>query len=256
MATAIAAKEPDFIYPIRAKGRAEYVLACFDQVIRSDTEAMLYYLINTGYQKYIDKLPGIQKLKNASREQIFDIAISLSPTELLFFLSSKENEDTLDYDELNDQIHSEYSSNFSSRLRTDIALYHLISEEVIKKLYIVDPYMDDEKLQIISSVFKEFCNEKVFAIKGTVSSAITIINEQLTTIFDVDVEEISSICKKMPSKIKDVYFLCSSARFSNYTSLPATTGGAAPEVKHKEDFQKYIEDKLCIVDYFDPLIYD
>lgn len=258
MSTASARKNPDFLFPIRSSGRTEIVICPFDQVIRSDNEAILSYLIFDAYETYKDKLPLLKTLhdKNIPVAEKFQIAISFTDVQLISFLSGGN---TITPDEavgILEEIRKQYNPRRSSRLRLDIALPHLVYEGNIEKLYIVDPHMDAGKVDILASHFKDLANRKVFAVSGTIPNFIFDLSENPTTIFDVDIEEIYYMTKEMPGRMKDVYFLCSSTLLSNYERISTEKlSDFTPEYKYHSWFEQCVKDKFCVVDYFKPMIY-
>lgn len=254
MATASARKKPDFLHPIQHPGRKEYLAVTYDQVIRSENEAILNYLLQDGFQEYHTVYPKLDILKSATRDQIFQIAISFTDRQLLTFLRDTNKYPEEDQENVN-RIRKVYSTGNSSVLRMDIALSHLMTLDTVQAVYVVDPYMDDAKMRVLYEFFTTQCNRKLMAVRGDITEFISQRNKEITTAYLVDVEDIYTLTKNHRDVVKDMYFLCSGSLLSNY-DLIYQDGVKPPVYKYHAWFQKCIEDKLCIVDYFLPIIYD
>ena len=234
MSTAHARKNPDFLYPIRYGGRKEILVVPFDHVIRVENEAIITYMLSH-ISDYETIYPGLTYLQNTNKVERFNVSISFHPIDLLSFLRGNSKHADEDSSILQD-IRSKYIMNITSRLRLNIALPHLLLDQDIEKLYIVDPIMDDKKLKIIYDIFTSLCNKKVFAAEETLDSFIY------------------KWTKEIPDKIKDVYFLCSGSILSNYEALYIEKG--VPQLyKYSEWFEKCEKEKLCIVDFFAPMVF-
>ena len=252
MSTAYARKNPDFLYPIRYGGRREILVAPFDQVIRSENEAILVYMLEH-LKTYREIYPALERLIGVNSKDLFMIAISFKQLELLSFL--RGNTEHIDEDiEILKEIQSNYSIETASRLRLDIALPHLLMNHDIEKLYIVDSNWNEQKMRVIYDLFKHLCNQKLFAVDGDLRSFIQDTLEQVTTMFTTDIEDIYFLTTEKREKIKDYYFLCSSSLLSNYEALHIENG-EHQNYKYHDWFEKCREEKLCIVDFFAPMIF-
>ena len=252
MSTAHARKNPDFLYPIRYGGRKEILVVPFDHVIRVENEAIITYMLSH-ISDYETIYPGLTYLQNTNKIERFNVSISFHPIDLLSFLRGNSKHADEDSSILQD-IRSKYIMNITSRLRLNIALPHLLLDQDIEKLYIVDPIMNDKKLKIIYDIFTSLCNKKVFAAEETLDSFIRTAKENITTIFSTNIDDIYKWTKEIPDKIKDVYFLCSGSILSNYEALYIEKG--VPQLyKYSEWFEKCEKEKLCIVDFFAPMIF-
>lgn len=253
MSNAHARKNPDFLHPIRDKGRKEYIAVSYDQVIRSDNEAILMYLLYDAYDQYVSFYPRLTELKNASIEMIFQFAIGFTDVQLLMFLRGAQNNPEKDIENLK-EIRKHYSSHSTTPLRLDIALQHLVAEGYVQRLFVVDPYMDDEKMRVISEIFKTTCNRLVFAVRGDIKDFIVSSKDRITTAFIPRAEDIFTLISNHKEKSKDVYFLCSASLLENYDAV-YEDGSKPPVYKHQEVFEKCASDEFCVVDYFSPIIF-
>ena len=252
MSTAHARKNPDFLYPIRERGRKEIIIAPFDQILRVENEAIIVYMLEhlNEYQKVY---PAIERLVGISQSDRFTISISFSPIELLSFLRGDSEHIEEDYRNLND-IQSKYDMSATSRLRLNIALPHLLLEKDVEKLYIVDSNMNDKKMKIIYEIFKTLCNKRVFAVNGDLVSFVNETIDHPTTIFLNSIDDIFKLTKENPEKVKDVYFLCNGSLLSNYEA-ESYEKGFLRLYKYYEWFEKCKKDQFCIVDFFTPIMF-
>ena len=252
MSTAHARKNPDFLYPIRYGGRKEIFVVPFDQVIRAENEAILVYLLEH-LNRYREQYPALDRLKNVSSSDRFTVAISFSQIELLNFLRGNSDHLSEDLETLK-EIRGEYSMSATSRVRLDIALPHLLINHDVEKLYIVDSFWNEQKLKLIYELFKTLCNQKVFAVDGSIYDFVKETKEPITTIFTTSIEDIYVLTKESPDKVKDVYFLCSSTVLSNYEAL--YMDHSSPQIyKYHDWFETCREKQLCIVDFFAPIVF-
>ena len=208
-----ARKNPDFLHPIKESGRAEIIIATYDQIIRCDNEAILKHIIFDKYDFYITEYPILKKLKNITENELFTISSSFLDTELLPFIRGNTNFLWKD-SEILSKIRSEYNPNMSNRLRTNIALEYLLTEGYIQKLYIVDNNMNNMKLAILFDHFKDLCNKKVFAVEGNIINFIERNNISPTTIMSNSIDDIFEL-SKMKHK-NQMYYICSAKKLSNY----------------------------------------
>lgn len=252
MSTAYARKNPDFLYPIRYSGRKEILVVPFDQVIRAENEAILVFLLEH-FNRYRERYPALERLKDVTSSNRFTVSISFSPIELLSFLRGdrdhlQEDEETLK------EARSGYTMSATSRVRLNIALPHLLMNHDVEKLFIVDHAWNEQKLKLIYEIFKTLCNQKVFAVDGSIYDFVKETKEPVTTIFTTNIEEIYALTKEASDKVKDVYFLCSSTILSNYEELHMDHG--SPQVyKYHDWFETCRENQLCIVDFFAPIVF-
>lgn len=249
MSTAYAKKKADYLYPIRYAGRSEVMVVSFDQVIRCKTEALINFLLKN-YDSYSSIFPKLEAMKNLTLNQLFAIAISFTERELISFLQV-ENKGLENDIKLYNALKKSYSYNSTNILRLNIGLRHLLDENHIEKIYVIDEEMDLDKMKILQSIFGDFCNKKVFAVKGDLCDFIKEMNEVPTTIIDYSIDNILKLTKEYSNKIKDVYFLCSGALLSNYTS---DLQDNKPKIKYVNWFDECKKNKICVVDLFTPIL--
>lgn len=248
---------PDYLRPIRAANRDEYILIEFHRVFKNTNMSILRnMLVRSQEDDEILKLfPNLVEYAKMPVDNVYNATVMFNHPEQFVYNLSKE---TLPMDLCRSYVEvfrEPYHFEYLHTTRVEAVLRNLLSQQFVKKVYILaDTFTTEMKAYLSSAIEPEYLGTKVVAIEGNLMDAFDSIPE-ITTVFMSDACDFETLYQYNPDHVKGKFFVIYDG-YDNLEQIDPNDPQSRVQYAKTDLIAQLAKDRICEVAYAYPFCID